>query len=79
MNHPSKHAERPATKAPGVPETYITTTHGGSGYFAVMLWWNPDMGGFYEPWTTGAGRYETKEEAEAEARDWADAEGLKFR
>lgn len=56
----------------------VTTTKGGSGYFAVMLWWNPDLGGFAEPWQTGAGRYASHEEAEIEARDWAEAEGVPY-
>ena len=59
--------------------TYITVTQGMSGYFAVMLWWNPDMGGFYEPWNTGVGRYPTREEAETEAKQWAEAEGVAYR
>lgn len=57
---------------------YITVTHGMSGYFAVMLWWNTDMGGFYEPWDTGIGRYPTEAEAEAEAEQWADEEELLY-
>jgi hypothetical protein len=48
-----------------------------SGYFAVEYWWNPD--GFWEPWQTGIGRYSTKEEAIAEARYWAETEGIEFR
>lgn len=56
------------------PKPYVTITHGGSGYFAVMMWWNPD--GFWEPWSTGIGRYATKGEAIEEAKEWAEAEGL---
>jgi hypothetical protein len=74
-----KHPERPKHTADNVHRTYITTTSGMSGFFAVMLWWNPDMGGFYEPWTTGTGRYLTVEEARAEARDWAEAEQVEYR
>lgn len=58
-------------------ENFITTSLGIGGYFAVMMYWNPK--GFWEPWTTGFGRYETKAEAEVEAREWAKAEGLEFR
>lgn len=57
---------------------YITVTHGMSGYFAVMLWWNPDMDGFYEPWDTGMGRYSTSAEAEQEAMEWAEEEDLRY-
>lgn len=64
--------------APNVAHpTYITTTHGLSGHFAVMVWWNPE--GFWEPWNTAAGRYETRAEAEADAKEWAQAEGLEYR
>ena len=36
-------------------DPYITITHGGVGYLAVHIWWNPD--GFLEPYVTGFGRY----------------------
>ena len=58
---------------------FVTVTEGMSGYFAVMMWWNPDLGGFHEPWQTGVGRYATPEEAEEEGRAWAAEEGLEFR
>jgi hypothetical protein len=58
---------------------YITVTQGMAGHFAVMLAWNPDMGGFYEPWVTGVGRYDTPEAAAHEAVTWAQAEGVEFR
>lgn len=62
---------------------YVTTTSGMSGHFAVMLWWNDKdlIGGlgFWEPLETGLGRYETQEQAAAEGRIWAEAEGVEFR
>lgn len=58
---------------------YVSVTHGMRGWFAVMLWWNPDLGGFWEPWQTGCGSYATPEEAEVEARAWAEDEGLEFK
>lgn len=58
---------------------FITTTHAISGYFAVCIWWNTDMDGFWEPWNTGIGRYATKEEAVTEAKQWAKAEELEYR
>lgn len=64
---------------PSAHPPYITVTSGLSGYFAVMLAWNPDLGGFYEPWETGVGRYRTAGEAEKEARAWADDEGVEYR
>lgn len=60
-------------------KSFISVTSGMSGHFAVMYWWNPDLGGFWEPWETGMGRYATKEEAEAEGRWWAESEELEFR
>lgn len=67
-----------AREAETTNPNYITTTQGMSGWFAVMLWWNPEMDGFWEPWNTGIGRYATEAEAAAEGRDWAAAEGLEF-
>lgn len=46
------------------------------GWKAVELWWNPDMDGFWEPWQTGIGAYDTRDEAIAEAKSWAEAEEL---
>lgn len=56
---------------------YITTTHGMSGFFAVKIWWNPD--GHWEPWDTGFGRFPDREQAELEAKGWAEEEGLEYR
>lgn len=58
---------------------YITITHGIRGYYAVMVWWNPEMGGFWEPWSTGFGSYATIEDAIPEAEDWAAAEEIEFK
>lgn len=66
------------TYAEGSHENFISTTHGMSGWFAVMYWWNPELGGFWEPYNTGVGRYATKEEAVREGLDWAEAEELEF-
>lgn len=69
------------TKREAKPETkpYVTITWGISGHFAVMVWLNPDMGGFWEPLESGKGRYATKEEAIAEGREWAKTEELEFK
>lgn len=66
------------TYAQGSHENFVTVTHGMSGWFAVLFWWNPEMGGFWEPYTTAAGRYRTKEEAIAEGTEWADQLELEF-
>lgn len=63
--------------------SFVTTSKGMAGWFAVLMWWNdkeeevPD--GFWEPWNTGIGRYATKEEAEVEGRQWAASEEVEFR
>lgn len=57
---------------------YITITKGMSGWFAVKMWWNPEMGGFWEPDSTGYGRYEFKQSAIQEAKEWAVNEGLEY-
>ena len=57
---------------------YVTTTEGASGHFAVLVWWNPEMGGFWEPWDTGFGRYASLEDAVEEAKQWAEEERLPF-
>jgi hypothetical protein len=60
------------------PDRYWTTTKGMSGFFAVRIWFNPDMGGFEEPEDTGIGRYRTLEEAVHEATEQAQAEGIPY-
>lgn len=57
---------------------HVTVTHGMRGYFAVLVWWNPD-GGFWEPWESGCGSYSNPDEASTEGRAWAAAEGVEFR
>jgi hypothetical protein len=55
---------------------YVTTTKGMRGWFAVLI---DDSEGFPEPVSTGIGSFDTKEEAEIEAKEWALAEEVKFR
>lgn len=57
---------------------YITITHGMSGYFAILMRWVTEHGGFYDIWDTGVGRYPSLEEACVEGRTWAKEEGLRF-
>lgn len=68
-----KHVTEDGTEYP-----CVQVTSGMSGFFAVMLWWNPDMGGFPEPWNTGHGRYKTSAEAAVEARAWGEAEEIPY-
>lgn len=63
---------------PKVYPRVISVTSGMSGFFAVQYWWNPDLGGFWEPWDTGIGRYANEESAIAEAKMWAEEENLPF-
>lgn len=60
---------------------FVTTTHGMSGYFAVLFWLNEeeDFGPFWEPYESGYGRYETQEEAVLEAKQWALECGYEYR
>lgn len=61
---------------------FITTTKGSSGYFTVLMWLNedePDIGPFWEPYSTGYGRYATREEAVVEAKEWAEECGYEYR
>jgi hypothetical protein len=61
--------------------SFITVTQGMSGYFAVLMWWNDKDfpgEGFWEPYNTGIGRYATKEEAQEEAKFWAEDEELRY-
>ena len=60
----------------------IAVTSGMSGFFAVLYWWNPEDGGFPEPYSTGFGRYPmtTKGALDAidEAKHWAEAEEIRL-
>lgn len=56
----------------------VTVSFGMSGFFAVMLTWNEDYGGFYEPFNTGIGQYDTGDKANKEAKQWADLENAKY-
>lgn len=62
-------------------KNFITTTKGMSGFFAVHMWLNEeeDFGPFWEPYETGMGRYATREEAEVEARQWAEDWEMEYR
>jgi hypothetical protein len=56
----------------------MTVTHGMRGHFAVLVWWNPEYGGFWEPWNSGIGSYKTADGAKREAEQWAKDEGVEF-
>jgi hypothetical protein len=61
-------------------DNFITVMQGGSGWFAVEMWYNnQDDYGFWEPWQTGIGRYATREQAIVEAKQWAEDCDLEYR
>lgn len=57
--------------------SYVTTTSGMRGYFAVLMFW--DEAGFWDVWQSGIGSYNSHEAAVREAKDWATAEELEYR
>lgn len=57
-------------------QAHLTITRGMAGWFAVHVWFNPELGGFWEPYNTGIGRYETRQEAYDEAKCWSDSDEL---
>jgi hypothetical protein len=61
-----------------VSERYITVTQSIGGWFAVLVS-KTEGDSFWELEQTGNGRYQTKNEAEVEAREWALAVGYEFR
>lgn len=63
-------------------EPFITIYESIGGWKAVMMWWNDeekDLGGFWEPYQTGAYGYADRRDAIIDALGWADAEGLEYR
>lgn len=57
---------------------YVTTTYGGSGHFAILMKWYPE-GNMWDIWNTGLGRYKSPQEAIQEAKDWAEADGIRYK
>ena len=59
---------------------YITTTHGMSGYFAILVsWYEDEEGGMWDITQSGIGRYGKFEDAVREGKEWAAAEELEFK
>lgn len=59
-------------------ESYVTVTHGMRGWFAVLMHWNTDLGGFWEPYVTDSSSFKTREAAIPAAKAIAEAEGVEF-
>lgn len=68
--------DRRSPEVPAGPPPHVTVAQGMSGWFAVLVSWNDE--GFWEPEQTGVGRYDERFDAEVEAMEWADDEGLAF-
>lgn len=56
---------------------YITIIQGLRGWFAAHVYWY-EAGEYWEIWQTGIGSYETAGLAALEAREWAEAEGVRY-
>ncbi len=63
------------------PCDHIAVTHGLRGFFCVYVVWETYDDGVagYGPFLTSPISHATREAAEVEAREWADAEGVEFR
>ena len=59
-------------------EAYITVTTGMRGIFPVMMTWNENHNGFYEPYSTGE-TCKDFDEAVIDAKAWAGAENIEYR
>ena len=68
---------KPQSKPEKKPD-YITVYESISGWNSVRMWWNPELGGFWEPYSTGLGPFETEEAAVIDGRLWAVNEKLEF-
>jgi len=68
-----------------VPEDhtdYISVYKPVAGWKAIQMWWNTSEDhipqGFWEPWTTSPFAFKSKAAAELYAKDWAEAEGVRY-
>ena len=78
MNQSFRRMTKEDVPAPG--DKWVTVTEGMSGYFAVIMWMNNEDAKypFPEPWDTGYGRYQYRENAMMEAEEIAEMEGLPY-
>lgn len=68
-----------ATEPPLNPHApFVTVSQGMRGWFAVIMWRNPELDGFWEPWQTSPQSFPFKDLAIRDARNWAEAEQLAF-
>ncbi len=57
---------------------YVTISRGGSGWYAVILEWVAEHGGYWDVYVTGDGRYPSEIDAIPEAIEMAEMEGVRF-
>lgn len=57
-------------------QDFIMVYRSVSGWKAVYVWWSPE--GYHEPYMTGLGGYSERHQAENEAKDWAECEGIAY-
>jgi hypothetical protein len=75
----------PTTEDPNDPHaSFVTIYKPMGGWNSVIVCWSPEPGlgpqnGFWEPWDTGEGPFETEEEAIEDAKRWALEQGLHYR
>lgn len=67
-------ADIPNHKATGFISVYKPI----AGWKAVQYWWNPDMGGFWEPYQTSDFAFSEKEKAQIVAQHWAKSEDIPY-
>jgi len=68
-----------ATEPPVEPlRPFVSVTWGVRGWSAVLMWWNPDLDGFWEPWESHPHSFSTEAEAVPIARAWAETQGVEF-
>jgi hypothetical protein len=63
-------------------KNFITVTEGMNGFFALEMWFNEeDLEGlsFWEPYQRSFRTHPTREEAEAEGRQWAEDMEIEYR
>lgn len=64
-------------RAPKV-QRFISVYQALGGWKWVEMWWNPDLGGFWEPYDNGKHFYTTAGAAAREGREIAAASGKPF-
>lgn len=55
---------------------YATVYKAIGGWQSMVVWWNPAMGGYWEPYESGRGPYAFEAAARREASEWAAEWGI---